>query len=310
MVSSDDVVDRLRKHVERHKTCNILGSLGLTREDLRVMSDPSKHSNPVLQRAILDLAAQVSALVAAQAGASSGPAVGSALSGHAQPISSWTRDVKKYDRNGYAAAREVVWNANGVRVYGPPSVDNHAVAVMLSNKPTSAASVWYEQYDLNAFKKRFIGGRKAQTSLRDDFYNISKYTGTLEEAYTRRTELLSNLEYPFKEVGRVATLRKVIREPAIWLELDRFEPKALEEAYAAAVNAATAVRSARASATTTNAKSNNLLCYTPVQVWLPVHRVWPDAWEAHHLSACALTRLGLFSDSPSICGNSDLRCLY
>ena len=51
----------------------------------------------------------------------------------------------------------------------------------------------YEQYDagspnhtlddfLNAFKKRFIGGRKVQTSLRDEFYDISKYTGTLEEA--------------------------------------------------------------------------------------------------------------------------------
>ena len=30
------------------------------------------------------------------------------------------------------------------------------------------------------------------------------------------------------------------------------------------------------------------------------------AWEAHSLSACALTRLGIFSDSPSICGDSDL----
>ena len=27
------------------------------------------------------------------------------------------------------------------------------------------------------------------------------------------------------------------------------------------------------------------------------------AWEAHYLSACALTRLGIFSDSPSICGD-------
>ena len=26
------------------------------------------------------------------------------------------------------------------------------------------------------------------------------------------------------------------------------------------------------------------------------------AWEAHYLSACALTRLGIFPDSPSICG--------
>ena len=34
------------------------------------------------------------------------------------------------------------------------------------------------------------------------------------------------------------------------------------------------------------------------------------AWEAHYLSACALTRLGIFSDSPSICGDSDLRNLY
>ena len=139
---------------------------------------------------------------------------------------------------------------------------------MLSNKLTGAASVWYEQYDagnpnhslddfLNAFKKRFTGGRKAQTSLRDEFYEISKYTGTLEEAYTHMTELLSNLEDPHKEVDQITTLRKVIREPTIRLELDRSEPKTLEEAYAAVVNAATAVRSARASATTTNAKSNN-----------------------------------------------------
>ena len=71
------------------------------------------------------------------------------------------------------------------------------------------------------------------------------------------TELLSNLDEPPKKVDRIATLRKVIREPTIRLELDRSEPKTLEEAYAAAVNAATAVRSARASATTTNAKSNN-----------------------------------------------------
>ena len=34
------------------------------------------------------------------------------------------------------------------------------------------------------------------------------------------------------------------------------------------------------------------------------------AWEAHYLSACALTRLGIFSDSPSICGDSDLRNVY
>ena len=34
------------------------------------------------------------------------------------------------------------------------------------------------------------------------------------------------------------------------------------------------------------------------------------AWEAHYLSACALTRLGIFSDSPSICGDFDLRNLY
>ena len=34
------------------------------------------------------------------------------------------------------------------------------------------------------------------------------------------------------------------------------------------------------------------------------------AWEAHYLSACALTRLGIFYDSPSICGDSDLRNLY
>ena len=27
------------------------------------------------------------------------------------------------------------------------------------------------------------------------------------------------------------------------------------------------------------------------------------AWEAHYLSACALTRVGIFSDSPSICGD-------
>ena len=131
-----------------------------------------------------------------------------------------------------------------------------------------SASVWYEQYDtgnpshslddfLVAFKKRFIGGRKAQTSLRDYFYDISIYTGTLEGAYSCMTELLSNLEDPPKEVERIATLRKVIREPTIRLELDRSEPKTLEEAYAAAVNAAMAVRSARASATTTNEKSNN-----------------------------------------------------
>ena len=99
---------------------------------------------------------------------------------------------------------------------------------MLSNKLTGSASVWYEQYQvadprhslddfLNAFKKRFIGGRKAQTSLRDDFYDISKHTGTLEEAYTRMTELLSNLEDPPKEVDKIATLRKVIREPTIRL---------------------------------------------------------------------------------------------
>ena len=267
MVSSDEVVYRLRDHVERHKTSNIHGKLALTREDLQVMSDPSQPSTAVLQQAILDLAAQVSALVAAQAGAPSGPAVGSAPSGHAQPNSSWTRDVEKFDGNGYEAAREFVRNANGVRVYVPPSVNSHTVAVMLSNKLTGSASVWYEQFQaadphhslddfLNAFKKRFIGGRKAQTSLRDDFYDISKYTGTLEEAYTRMTELLSNLEDPPKEVDKIATLRKVIREPTIRLELDRSEPKTLEEAYAAAVNAATAVRSARASATNTNSKSN------------------------------------------------------
>ena len=34
------------------------------------------------------------------------------------------------------------------------------------------------------------------------------------------------------------------------------------------------------------------------------------AWEAHYLSACALTRLGIFPDPPSICGDSDLRNLY
>ena len=80
MVSSDEIVKRLREHVERHKTSNILGKLGLTREDLQVMSDPSQPSTAVLQQAILDLAAQVSALVAAQAGALSGLAVGSAPS--------------------------------------------------------------------------------------------------------------------------------------------------------------------------------------------------------------------------------------
>ena len=25
-------------------------------------------------------------------------------------------------------------------------------------------------------------------------------------------------------------------------------------------------------------------------MWLPVHRLWPDAWEAHYLSAHAITR--------------------
>ena len=70
------------------------------------------------------------------------------------------------------------------------------------------------------------------------------------------TELLSNLEDPPKEVNKIATLRKATREPTLRLELDRSEPRISEEAYAAAVNAATAVRSARALATTTNAKSN------------------------------------------------------
>ena len=232
------------------------------------MYDSGQPSTAVLQQAILDLVAQVSALVAAQAGAPSGPAVGTAPSGHAQPNSSWTRDVDKYDGNGYEASREFVRNSNGVRVYVPPYVDSHTVAVMLRNKLTGSASVWYEQYYaadphhslddfLDAFKKRFTVGGKAQTSLHDDFNDISKYTGTLEEAYTRMTELLSNLEDPPKEVGKIATLRKVIRAPTIRLELGRSEPKTLEEAYAAAVNAATAVRSARASATTPNAKSNN-----------------------------------------------------
>ena len=80
MVSSDEIVNRLREHIERHKTSNILGKLGLTREDLQVMSDPSQPSTAVLQQAILDLAAQVSALIAAQAGALSGPSLGSAPS--------------------------------------------------------------------------------------------------------------------------------------------------------------------------------------------------------------------------------------
>ena len=82
------VVNRLWEHVERHKTSNILGKVGLTHEDLQVISDPSQPSTAVLQQAILDLAAQVSALVAAQARAPSGPPVGSAPSGHAQPNSS------------------------------------------------------------------------------------------------------------------------------------------------------------------------------------------------------------------------------
>ena len=34
------------------------------------------------------------------------------------------------------------------------------------------------------------------------------------------------------------------------------------------------------------------------------------AWKAHYLSACVLTRLGIFPDSPSICGDSGLRNLY
>ena len=34
------------------------------------------------------------------------------------------------------------------------------------------------------------------------------------------------------------------------------------------------------------------------------------AWEAHYLSACALTRLGIFPDPPSICGDFGLRNLY
>ena len=111
----------------------------------QVMSDPSQQtSTAVLQQATLDLAAQVSALVAAEAGAPSGPAVRSAPSGHVQPNSIWTRHVDEYDGNGYEASRELVRNANGVRVYGSPSVDSHTVAVMLSNKLTGAASVWYE----------------------------------------------------------------------------------------------------------------------------------------------------------------------
>ena len=104
MVSCDKVLNHLREHVECHKTSNILGKHGLTREDLQVMSDPSHPSTAVLQQAILDLAAQVSALVAAQAGALSGPAVGSAPSGHAQPNSCRTRNVEKYDGKGYEAA--------------------------------------------------------------------------------------------------------------------------------------------------------------------------------------------------------------
>ena len=37
-------------------------------------------------------------------------------------------------------------------------------------------------------------------------------------------------------------------------------------------------------------KGMAVLRFTPVQVWLPVHRLWSDVWEARCLSAYALTR--------------------
>ena len=262
MVSSEEVVARIKSYLERYPTSRILTNLGLSQEDLEVMSDPASQQSQLaaLQQVVLDLAQQVSALTTAQASAQAGSSAATAPSGNAQlPNSNWTRDVAKFNGDGYEAAREFVRNANGVLVYVPPAVDSHTVAVMLSNKLTGPASVWYEQYQLQnpnhtleqflgAFKQRYIGGRKAQTSLRDDFYDVAKYPRSLEESYKRMTEILSNLEDPPKEIDKIATLRKIIREPTIRLELDRAEPSTLEEAYTAAVNAATAVKSARGSA--------------------------------------------------------------
>ena len=61
--------------------------------------------------------------------------------GHGQPNSNWKTDVDKRDGNGNKAALVFVRNADGVRVYVPPSVDSNTITVMFINKLTSILCV-------------------------------------------------------------------------------------------------------------------------------------------------------------------------
>lgn len=63
-------------------------------------------------------------------------------------------------------------------------------------------------------------------------------------------ELLSTLDEPPREVDQIAVLRQFIRDPQVRLAMSEKNPQTLADAYAAAVNAMTAVRTSRAQAPT------------------------------------------------------------
>lgn len=71
-------------------------------------------------------------------------------------------------------------------MYVGDHVDCHKLAVSVGGKFLGAASVWYDQVThslpghtiedlIDAFKKRYVSGCKAEAGIRDEFFGAPRY---------------------------------------------------------------------------------------------------------------------------------------
>lgn len=194
-LSLDTVIEKLHAFIEAHSSSTLPGRLNVSREELlQVLATAMAEPNvAAMQEQIAQLSAQVSALQAALDASTSArheaspvPAAHSSLPSAPPLNQQWIRDIAKFNGEGYDASREFLYSVKSALVYVGDHVDRHKLAVSVSGKFSGAASVWYNQFTqsspgytikdlVDAFKKRYVSGRKAQAGIRDAFFDVPHY---------------------------------------------------------------------------------------------------------------------------------------